>query len=323
MRNISKRKYAMITGLWVRSIFLVFGLFLMKGCIEPFIPETLAEDQQWVVEGFIEAGQGSNVAFVIITRSIPFLEEINRETLDQIFVRGAQVDVSDGAKTITLNELCLSDIPPELREAAAQILNIEIGDEVPNICVYVDLFDQLDRRVGGHYSLIVRLGETEIKATTTIPHFIPLENFRWTDPPGEPNDTLARLMVTVNDPPGENFYRYKTAAGDGPLIPPFVSVTDDVFFDGQEFEFPLQKAEPRDGDFSSDAFGLYTRGDTLTIKWMTLDEDHFHFWNTLDFSANSGGPFASYTRVRSNVNGALGVWGGYAVGYYHMRIPEK
>ncbi len=313
----------MITQFWVKSIFFVFCIFFLKGCIEPFIPDTLAEDQQWVVEGFVEAGQGSNVAFVIITRSIPFLTEINRETLEQIFVRGALVEVSDGLHTINLTELCLSDIPTELQEAAAQILNIEIGDESPNICVYVDLFDQLERREGGTYTLNIKLNDTEISAITTIPPFIPLQNFRWTDPPGEPSDTLARLMVTVIDPPGEkNYYRYKTATGDGPLIPPFVSVTEDVFFDGQEFEFPLQKAEPRGEDFGGDSFGLYTRGDTVTVKWMTLDEDHFHFWNTRDFSANSGGPFASYTRVRSNVNGALGIWGGYAVGYYHMRVPE-
>jgi len=92
-------------------------------------------------------------------------------------------------------------------------------------------------------------------------------------------------------------------------------VTDDALFDGQSFRITLQKAEPPGTSFD-DEFGLYRVGDTATLKWMTLDQSHFDFWNTLEFSRANQGPFATYTRVRGNVSGALGVWGGASVDIY-------
>ena len=124
------------------------------------------------------------------------------------------------------------------------------------------------------------------------------------------------------DPPGTtNYYRYFTGENDGPLIIPFHSVTDDVFFDGQEFDFPLTKAEDGE-DFDFTTFGLFTRGDSITIKWMNLDREHFQFWSTLEFSRENQGPFSSYTRVKSNINGGLGIWGGISASYYGLWVPE-
>ncbi|HMQ06586.1 MAG TPA: hypothetical protein PKC30_04750 [Saprospiraceae bacterium] len=85
----------------------------------------------------------------------------------------------------------------------------------------------------------------------------------------------------------------------------------------------MKLAEARGGVFSSDTFGLFTRGDSVVIKRLTLDREHFDFWNTLDFSANSGGHFAFNTRISFKVEGALGIWGGYAVGFYHLEVPEE
>ena len=44
-------------------------------------------------------------------------------------------------------------------------------------------------------------------------------------------------------------------------------------------------------------------------------------WNTLEFSNANQGPFASYTRLESNINGGLGIWGGLSVSYY-TRVVE-
>ena len=32
------------------------------------------------------------------------------------------------------------------------------------------------------------------------------------------------------------------------------------------------------------------------------------------------GPFASYTRLQSNIVGGLGIWGGYSVSYYKRAV---
>lgn len=300
----------------------IVAIISLGGCIEDYVPNFEETKQELVVEGFIEAGEDTTPAYVLITNSIPFLSTIDLSTFDDLFVNGAKVSVNDGTKLVEFTELCLADLPPAIKELAAQVLGFDPDVTSLNICAYVDILDQLDRRIGGKYDLTIETGETIVTASTTIPTFIPLTKLRWDDPPGTPSDTLARLWVTIADNEDEdNYYRFFTEENNTGLVIPFSSVTDDAFFDGQNIEFPLNKAERRDGDFDPNSFGLYNRGDSIRIKWMNIDEAHFDFWNTLEFSRNNTGPFGSFNRVTSNVHGALGVWGGYAVGYYEDVVP--
>jgi hypothetical protein len=97
-------------------------------------------------------------------------------------------------------------------------------------------------------------------------------------------------------------------------------VTEDVFFNGKTFEFQLLKAENINEDLDPETFGLYTIGDSIGIKWCNIDKDHFEFWNTLEFSNANQGPFAGYTRIDSNIEGGLGIWGGYSVSFYRLLV---
>lgn len=297
---------------------------LLMSCEENYIPETSVSQQEIVVEGYIEYGEGANPTYVLLTRSIPFISTIKSDQFTSLFVRKATVSVFDGVKNVNLTEVCLDQIPPELKKEVYAVLGLNPDSTSSNICVYADLFDQIKREPGRKYDLSVTVDGKVITATTTIPQYIPIYDFKWKEPPGKPRDTLAELNVKINDPKGiKNYYRYFTSTQGGPLIPPFGSVTDDAIFDGKEFEFPLQRAQRRGSGFDPETFGLYKRGDSITVKWCTIDKAHFDFWNTRDFSANSGGPFAAYTRISTNINGGLGIWGGYAVGTYSMRVPLK
>lgn len=297
---------------------------LLISCEENYIPETSVSQQEIVVEGYIEYGEGANPTYVLLTRSIPFISTIKSDQFTSLFVRKATVSVFDGVKNVNLTEVCLDQIPPELKKEVYAVLGLNPDSTSSNICVYADLFDQIKREPGRKYDLSVTIDGKVITATTTIPQYIPIYDFKWKEPPGKPRDTLAELNVKINDPKGiKNYYRYFTSTQGGPLIPPFGSVTDDAIFDGKEFEFPLQRAQRRGSGFDPETFGLYKRGDSITVKWCTIDKAHFDFWNTRDFSANSGGPFAAYTRISTNINGGLGIWGGYAVGTYSMRVPLK
>jgi hypothetical protein len=274
------------------------AMISLGGCIEDYVPSTEETKQETVIEGFIEAGESSAPAYVLITKSIPFLSTIELSTFDDLFVNEAKVTVNDGTNNIELTELCLADLPPGIKEVAAQVLGFDPESTSLNICAYVDILDQLDRKIGGKYDLRIETGESIITATTTIPPFIPLTKLRWDDPPGAPSDTLARLWITIADDEEEdNYYRYFTEENNTGFVIPFSSVTNDAFFDGQDFEFPLNKAEQRDGSFDPNTFGLYNRGDSIRIKWMNLDEAHFDFWNTLEFSRNNSGPCISFNRV--------------------------
>ena len=53
---------------------------------------------------------------------------------------------------------------------------------------------------------------------------------------------------------------------------------------------------------------------------MSIGEEQFNFWNTLEFSRANQGPFSSYTRIDHNVEGGLGIWGGIAARYYPLTV---
>jgi hypothetical protein len=42
----------------------------------------------------------------------------------------------------------------------------------------------------------------------------------------------------------------------------------------------------------------------------------------LDYETNSGGPFGSATVIKTNINEGLGIWGGYAIYYDTLFIPQ-
>lgn len=294
---------------------------LLISCEEEFTPPIIEAEDQIVVEGYIEAGDRPTPPYVFITKSFPFFSELSQEQLSNAFVRDAEVTVSDGTQTVTLTELCLEDIPEEFRLQAADLLGLELDSLGFNFCAYFDLSLSMIGEEGKTYDLTVKTEGKTLRSSTSIPFAVPLDSLYFTPPPGEPNDTLAQLRVILNDPPNEpNFYRYFTQQDDGPFQRPFASVTDDLLFDGQEFELPLAKAEGVDAEFDQETFGLFRLENEVTIKWMTLDEDQFNFWNTLEFSRANQGPFSSYTRVEHNVEGGLGIWAGVAARYYDLVV---
>jgi len=305
----------------------LFGLilfpfaFVLFSCEEEFIPPVIAAEDQIVVEGYIEAGDRPTPPYVFLTRSFPFFSKLSQEDLNNAFIKDAEITVYDGEQTITLTELCLDDIPEEFRDQAADLLGVSVDSLGFNFCVYLDLSLQMMGEEGKTYELTVKTGDKIITASTTIPFAVPLDSIYFVPPPGEPNDTLAQLRIILNDPPGiPNYYRYFTREGEGPYLRPFASVTDDLLFEGQRFELPLSKAEAFDAEFDQATFGLFRLGEAASIKWMTLDEAQFNFWNTLEFSRANQGPFSSYTRIQHNVEGGLGIWGGIAARYYDITV---
>ena len=314
----------MIVNRFYQHLLLMCCILLVFSCETPFVPDTSVSDQEYVVEGFVEAGDGALPTYVILTRSLPFVGVVGPDVFDDLFVNDATVTVWDGISETTLTELCLQDLPPDIRAVAAQTLGLDPDSTTVDFCAYVDVASSVVQEFGRSYDLTVNIEAVQLKATTSIPQPVPLINLTWEDPPGAPNDTLATLKVTVNDPANErNYYRYLSASDGQPLVAPFASVVDDALFDGDEFEFPLNKAVPRGAEVDPNTFGLWTRGDSITLKWCTIDQAHFDFWQTFDFNNNNAGPFSSYTRVASNVEGALGVWGGYAVELYEEVVEVE
>ncbi len=304
-----------VIGCFVLSLWIV-------SCETPFQPEISGSAAGGiVVEGYIEGGARPTPPFVILTRSYSFFDSLGLNELQEGFVHGATVKVSDGTREQVLQELCLSDLNEQQKTLLAGFLGFDPDSVAYDFCAYLDLTFSMLGVEGRTYQLHIDVGEEVLEATTTIPEHVGLDSLFFEPPPGQPNDTLARLKCLIDDPGDrENYYRYQTRINDQPFVTPSGSVVDDRFFNGQSFEFPLAKAEPPGTEFDPATFGLYRVGDRVELKWINIDRAHFDFWNTLEFNAANQGPFSSYTRILSNVEGGQGIWGGLSASYYSLEV---
>lgn len=308
------------------SSYLIFGLIMVFGlfaCEEEYTPDNVGEIDDIVVEGYIEAGPEARPVFVLLTKALPFFSELAPSDFGGLYVKGAEVTVTDDlGRKVRLSEICWEDLDPLFRELVAQELGLPSADIAFDLCAYVDAAGEIEAREGGSYQLDINAEGKDLRALTTIPPHIPLDSLWFEVPRGEPNDTMAELWCTITDPAlQKNYYRYLTATNGGRLIAGFQTVTDDAFFDGMSFDFPLTKSEDPNDDLDPAVFGLFRRGDTARIKWLNLDEAHYNFWLTLETARSRQGPFSSYVRIASNVQGGLGIWGGYSVSYYDLVVP--
>jgi hypothetical protein len=298
----------------------VFALFF-SSCEEEYIPVSSGDGPEYVVEGYLEAGDNPTPPYLILTKSFDFYGAFGPDEFNNSFVHDADVRVSDGSLEVSLQEICFFDLDSKIREQLAERFGFNADSLTINFCVYIDVLNQLQPQAGRTYNLMITVDGDTISSTTHIPTPVPLDSLMFEPPPGEPNDTLAQLSCYISDPAGEkNFYRYFVGTNGGQLETGFSSVEEDLFFDGKSFGFQLFNPETESGDVEPEEFGLYFVGDTITLKWCTIDEANFDFWNTLEFAKSNQGPFSSYTRIQSNIIGGLGVWGGYSVNYYTLEV---
>lgn len=304
--------------------WLGLGLVLLTSwqCETAFTPDSIDQTPELVVEGYIEAGEQALPPYVILTRDLPFFSRLDQESLEDTYVHDAVITVDDGEQVATLTELCLDELTQQQKQLAQGLFGIDTDSIGFNVCLYLDLTFSLQGEVGKTYELSINAEGQQLNAVTTIPPHVAPDSLFFQPPPGEPTDTLARLICRLNDPGGQaNFYRYQAEINDEGLVSPFFSVLDDRLFDGQVAEFPLDKPEPRGTDeIDINTFGLFRVGNTVTIKWSTIDQTHYAFWNTLEFGSANQGPFSNYTRVQSNINGGLGIWGGIAASYHELQV---
>lgn len=303
----------MINNRYLKNIILAFCISFFFTCEEEFIPEINSSPPEIVVEGFIEGGDNQTSPYVILTRSVPFFNEINLNDVNGFFVRDAEITVSTDDRTIRLEEFCLSELTFEQRLIVSDLFGINADTMGLDFCVYIDPTFSLEGEEGKRYDLHIEVEDKVLTASTVIPQRAKISDLEFVDLPGIPVDTLRELRITLEDRPNEaNFYRYFTSENEEGVLAPLNSVLNDLFFDGDKFEFPLPKAEASDVEFDFETYGFYTVGDTMEVKFCSIDEAHYDFWSTLEFNRANQGPFSSYTAISYNIEGGIGIWGGYA-----------
>lgn len=286
---------------------------------------------QLVVEGHIENG---TPPIILLTRNSPYFGGINLNDLSAYFVHNANVSIYSDGDTIDLVEYCVDDFPEEVQRQVAGFFGYEVDDstEIPNICIYsigdlINYYLNGDTtvflgRVGGHYGLKIVSGTDVVTSSTTIPGLLPFTlSYRAHDDPTK--DSLVSVLVTYDDPDTTgNFLRYFTKRNSEPFYAPLSSsVYDDNVIAGSVLTLPLERGQAANSDIDFDTYGYFWRGDTVTVKFSSIDKAHYDFWQTVE---NDGGdsPFSSPVRIKGNIQGGLGIWGGYGSFYATIIIPE-
>lgn len=58
------------------------------------------------------------------------------------------------------------------------------------------------------------------------------------------------------------------------------------------------------------------------MKLCSITREHYRFWRTVENEkGNLGNPFGSFTVIESNIEGGVGIWGGYAATTISIVIP--
>lgn len=261
-----------------------------------------------VVEATIEDGQAP---VVILSNSFDYFGKITPELLANSFIRNAVVTISNGTKTHTLKEYVLNT------GGGAKLYYYSIDS--------ANLATAFLGEQNKKYNLLIATNGQTITGSTTIPLLAKkIDSVWWKPAPNNPDTNKVVLMAKVTDPPGfGNYIRYYTKANSQPIYPGLNSVFDDQIIDGKTYSIEVERGADRNETIDRENFSFFDKGDTITVKFCNIDKATYDFWRTMEFSyASIGNPFSSPTKVLSNIKGALGYFGGYAVQYKTLIVPK-
>ena len=292
-----------------RHTFSIVLLCIITGCQQQ-IEVDLPEGSVYVVEGTIVEGEAP---IVFVGEAVGYFDPVDANSIGQAFLAGASVHLSEGTTTVELDELCTSDLPPELLESAEEILGFPdtLLAEL-DLCVYTSFDPAWRGEAGTTYALDVTVADASMQATTSIIPAVPVDSV-WFQSPGT-LDSLGLMYAQFTDPDTiGNAYRWfakrinvrpewDPLAGqvkDADFIAPLGSVTDDAFYNGLSFEFSAFRGVAAGSTAWDDEFGTspeagyFKAGDTVVVRLCSIDEQVFlaiRSYETLILS--QGSPFA-------------------------------
>ncbi len=312
-------------------LLLALPIFLWLSCEKEVDIDLPVGEEALVVYGYIEQDEAP---VVFLTRSLPVFGTSDPNNLQNSFVKNATIRISNGTEQVQLAEYSLADLDDSVRGKVMESLGFgEIKDIVIGISLYsLSITDWGSKKmygeVGKTYSLYINVEGQTLTSKTKIPELTYLDSL-WTIPANDPElIDLEILWVRYNDPDTTgNYARYFTGRNSEPFYPGyFVSVFDDDLINGKSFNFPIDRGQNRNDEVtfdSKDEYGYFRRGDTIRIRWCSIDRSHFLFWQTLEVSnRQQGSPFDRPIKIVSNIEGGLGIWGGYGATYDTLYVPK-
>jgi hypothetical protein len=302
--------------------FLVIGLLslLVSSCTKEVKIDIPGYEQQLVIDGNIETGMPP---IVLISRSNNIYAPTNLQAYLDGFVTGAVVTVSNGTKTVQLEEICTNNLPAGTEAMAAAIFGIPVDQlALFNVCAYTSFDTEIWGEIGKTYDLTVSFEGKTYTSSTSILQPTAMDTLYW-KPDGDFTDR-GYSWATLSDPANQyDAYRWEAKPISEPIFyKPFQPYTDDQFFNGKTFDFAYENPFNCNGNYQPAEYRCYYKlGDTVVIKVSKLSREVFEFFEkkyTQMYSA--GNPFATPINLPTNiVGGALGIWAGYSP-YYDTLI---
>lgn len=296
-------------------------LIILSACEEEITLDMPTGTNKLVVEGYIEP---KLPPYIMLTRSIPYFSNLTTE-MNNLYVHDAKMKISDGSTSVDLFEVNFKSLPDSLAKMILDVFQLNNPGDLSeiNFAFYTTL--EMMGEAGKTYTLDIDAENSHLHAVTQIPHPVEPDSI-WSQKPLFPveNDSLRIVNILFTDPANEaNYYRYFTNRNNEGYFPNrFFSVTDDLLFDGQTNIYPIDRGESRMSEPNFNEYGMFRLGDTVQVKFCTIDKAHYDFWSTFEIALRNGGPFANPLLISSNIEGGLGIWGGYGSSYREIIIKN-
>lgn len=286
------KKYSLLIGI----------LLFVTACERNVTVEIPKVEEGIVVEGRIEI---DTFPVVFLSRTLPFFGEISANEIRSSTIIGATVVVNDGFTVDTL---------------------VQID---PGYGIY---FGPQMRGVAGRtYKLTVIAEGKTLTSITTIPYITNLDSVWWKVNGNRDSLGFAWAHLTDPDTIGNcyqwyakriNKYTYGPNTGkqkDSTFVAGPGSAFEDKFFNTKSFDFNFARGaftfSEKEDDNNDERF-YFKKGDTIVVKFCSIDRSTFEFWRTEETQVqNNGNPFGSPAPISGNIEGGLGIWGGYAPSY--------
>lgn len=289
----------------MKYILFILSIFLITSCERDITLDLPSTEPKIIVDGYVERDLPP---YIILSRSQGYFDPINSGSLNNLPERNATVKISDGINTIVLTEL------------DTVIDGISIG----GIYAAVDPVNFLPTMIGTAgltYSLEVLTSDgRRVTSTTKLQAPIALDSTWFEIQEGK--DSLGFTWAFLSDPDTlDNCYRWfsKRLNKDDQYFAPFGSAFEDKFINGQTFKFGYNRGSLQNStaeDDNNEEAGFFKLGDTIVIKFCTIDKSTFEFWRDAETQlGNNGSPFAVPSNVKSNINGGIGVFASYSASY--------
>lgn len=281
------------------TLFLPFvAIVMLLSCEETIDIDIPTHESQLVVEGWIESGQ---VPRILLTKSAPYFSIVDSQNIRNYIVRNATVSVTIDSFT----DFCTFKPSDKYFPPFVYFANDIIGAE------------------GKIYELTVIDNGNRYSAFTTIPEPVSLDSI-WFELNNN-SDSLGLIWIRFTDPLGQsNYYRTQTRRNqkDKDYVSTHILAYKEEYFDGQTMTLSLQRGKGNLLEHSDEQF--YKIGDTVDIKFSTMNKPTYEFWISYQTEIiSSSNPFSvSNSKIKSNIMGGYGIWGGYNSKEYRL-IAKK